>query len=541
MLEYFFSNHLLVLLAIIFLGYTVGLISVKGIALGNSACLFVAIGAGALGFELPPIVTSLGIVFFVYSVGLQAGPQFFHLFGRRGLKYSVLAFFTVSIGAITAIVLAIPFHMETSMAVGAFAGAMTSTPALASAINAIQTYLPGTGGMASVSYAVTYPFGLISEMLFVQLVPRLFFKRIRTEREHEVKEREKRDFITGQYRLTNSNLAGKTVQQLGLHKICRVNLTRYMRGDKINLCLPDTRLEFGDIVVAVGTQAELDKFRLLFGEEVSVEVPLHAGFEIRDIFVSGPQVIGNSLRELKLRETYGITLSRLYRGDVAITPTGNVELETGDLIRVVGSRDNIERFIAVAGSEKRRLDDTNILILSLGMLMGALLGEIPVRIGDVTFKLGIAGGALIVALVISHFGKIGRWSVRVPNATKFFLRDLGLILFLSGVGVKAGNELMAMTGHRHIPEIFVLGVLISLVSIFASFFMVHKVMGVSMIQSLGALCGAKTSGASLGVLIKTLDDESPSITYAAVYPVSVIALTIFGQILVLIGMGILKS
>jgi putative transport protein len=540
MLEYFLNNQLLVLLTIILLGYTVGLIKIRGIALGNSACLFVAIGAGVIGADIPPIVTSLGIVFFVYSVGLQAGPQFFHLFGRRGLKYSVLALFTVSIGAATALLLAIPFHINISVAVGVFAGAMTSTPALASAINTIHTYLPGQSALTSVSYAIAYPFGLVSEMLFVQIVPKIFHRRLREEKEEHTREMAKRGLLVRQYRLTNSNLANKTVEELNLHKICKVNLTRYMRGEKINLCLPDTRLELGDIVVAVGTQHELDKFKILFGEEAHVEVPLQAGFEIRDIFVSGSEIAGRPLKESRLRETYGITVSRLYRGDVAITPTGEVVLEVGDFIRVVGAHDNIERFLSVAGSEKRRLDDTNILILALGMLLGVLLGELPVQIGNFTFKLGTAGGVLLTALILSHFGKIGRWSVRVPNATKFFLRDLGLVFFLIGVGVKAGHELSAIKGEYNVLSIFALGVAISLVSIFASFYLIHNVFRTPLIQSLGALCGAKTSGPSLGVLVKTLDDESPAIAYAAVYPVSIIMLTVFGQILVLMGMGILK-
>ncbi len=540
MLQAFLDNQIFVLLVTIFLGYGLGHIKIKGISLGNSACLFVAVGAGALGAQMSPVITNLGIIFFVYAIGLQAGPQFFRLFGRRGVKFTALAIFTVCAGAAAALLLARPLGLGTSIAAGAFAGAMTSTPALASAINTIENYLPHASGLASVSYAIAYPFGLLSEILFVQIVPRIYRKKITEEREKEAGEREKYHFATRQYRLTNSNLTGKTIEELDIHKFCRVNLTRYKHGNDIHACLPETHFELNDIVVAVGTPAELEKFRILVGEEIEAELPRQAGFEIKDIFVSSSQVAGKHLRDLKLPETYGVTVSRLYRGDIAIAPTGDAVLEIGDFIRVVGPQENVEKFIKTAGSEKRRLDDTNILILTMGMFLGALIGELPVQIGSITLKLGAAGGPLFVALILSHFGKIGKWSVRVPNATKFFLRDLGLVFFLIGVGIKAGHDLPAIVGEYNIPAIFILGAIVSILSLFASYFLVHRVFGISVSQSLGAVCGAKTSSPSLGILLKTLEDDSPAVSYAAAYPVALIALTIVGQLLVLLGMGFLK-
>lgn len=533
------NNQLLVLLAIISIGYIIGHIKVRGISFGSSACLFVAIAAGLLGAEIPSIIMSIGVIFFIYPIGLQAGAQFFRQFHRRGLKFAALALFTVSAGALTALLLAIPLKVDIASAAGIFAGAMTSTPALASAINAIQTYLPGHSGQASLGYAVAYPFGLISEMLFVQLVPKIFSKRVSADREREAKEREARGFKSRSFKLTNINLTGKSLDELDIHNMAHVNLTRFKRGEHVTLCAPDTKFELGDIVVAVGQTAELEKFRILFGEDMGQELPPPGFMAIKDLFVSSSKLAGRLLRNLKLPESYGITITRLYRGEVEITPTGGVSLEIGDMMKIIGRRENVERFIKMAGSEKRRLDDTNILILTIGMFLGALLGEVPFVVGNFSMKLGIAGGPLFVALILGHFGKIGKWSVRIPNATKIFLRELGLVLFLVGIGVKTGHEMISSMGQNSLLSFVVLGAAVSLVSLFGSYLLVHKVFGIPIAASLGAVCGSKTSSPSLGVLIKTLDDDSPAVTYAAVYPVAIIMLTFVGQLFVWIGTALL--
>lgn len=540
MLTQILAHQLLALLVIIFLGYAIGHIKIKEISLGNSACLFVAIAAGALGAHLSPIVANLGIVFFVYAIGLLAGPQFFRLFHRRGIKYAMMGLFTVVVAGIIAILIAKLLHIDTGMAVGAFSGAMTSTPTLAAATDAIERYLPGDAGTVSIGYAITYPFGLIIQILFVQMIANFYKKKIEEERIKETKEKEKFGFKTRKYRLTNVNLVGKKISDLNLHTICHVNLTRFLRGDQIYQCLPDTVFEAGDVILAVGTPSELNKFKVLTGEEVDVEVPTGGKFESRNIFVSGPNVVGKLLRELKLRETFGITVSRIYRGDVAITPAGDSVLEVGDSIRIIGTLENINRFTKVAGSEKRKLDDTNILILSLGMLFGVLLGEIPVQVGTFTFKLGLAGGPLIVALLLSHFGRIGRWPTRVPNATKFFLRDIGLVFFLTGVGVQAGQKITDILHQQNLLGVILLGLAIVIITMTLAFIIVNKIFTIPIASSLGAICGAITSTPSLGILMRSLEDDAPAISYAAVYPVATILLTVFGQILVFAGMLILQ-
>ncbi len=540
MINSIIHNELIILLTIVLLGYLIGRIKFFGISLGPSACLFVAIAAGILGFKTHQIITNLGIIFFVYSIGIQAGPQFLKLFKSKGIKYSILGLFTVLFGTAVTIGFASLLHLDTAAAVGVFAGSFTSTPALASAIDAIKNYLPGDSGSASLGYAIAYPFGLIGQIFLVQLAPKFFSKQIQEEKKLDDIEKTQQGLTTKTYILKNNNLAGKTIEELQLHSLCKVNVSRFIRNGKTHLCLPNIKLEFNDIVVAVGTDEELHKFKLLFGEEADSYIPLKGDIKVRNIFVSGSEITGKSLKKLKLRETYGINVTRIYRGDIAIPPTGNMSLEIGDSIRIIGTKENINKFIKIAGSEKRRLDDTNILILAFGMLLGAIIGEIPLVIGKYTFKLGIAGGPLLTALVLSHFGRIGKWSVRLPNATKFFLRDMGLVFFLTGIGTNAGYTLPSIIEKQNILPIVILGALVSTITLITSFLLIYKLLRVPILQSLGAMCGATTSSPSLGTLVKTVDSDSPVLSYAAVYPISIILLTIFGQFFVVISLGILK-
>ena len=381
---------------------------------------------------------------------------------------------------------------------------------------------------------------MIGQIFLVQLAPKFFSKQIQEEKKLDDIEKTQQGLTTKTYILKNNNLAGKTIEELQLHSLCKVNVSRFIRNGKTHLCLPNIKLEFNDIVVAVGTDEELHKFKLLFGEEADSYIPLKGDIKVRNIFVSGSEITGKSLKKLKLRETYGINVTRIYRGDIAIPPTGNMSLEIGDSIRIIGTKENINKFIKIAGSEKRRLDDTNILILAFGMLLGAIIGEIPLVIGKYTFKLGIAGGPLLIALVLSHFGRIGKWSVRLPNATKFFLRDMGLVFFLTGIGTNAGYTLPSIIEKQNILPIVILGALVSTITLITSFLLIYKLLRVPILQSLGAMCGATTSSPSLGTLVKTVDSDSPVLSYAAVYPISIILLTIFGQFFVVISLGILK-
>ena len=535
MLESIFSNELLTLVLIIAVGCAVGLIRIGGVSLGSSAALFVAIAAGALGAHLPDIVLKIGIAFFLYAVGIQAGPRFFRVFGKYGIRYAVISIVTVGVAAASTILLSMLFHLDEGTASGMFAGAVTSTPALASAIDTLREQLSPTVALAPVSYAIAYPFGLVSEILFVQIVPRLFKTKIANEKEKGREERMLHEFVTKRYRLTNPNLAGRKLEELGIHSIAPVNITRYKRGDEVHLCRPETVFELGDVVVVVGRREDLRKFGIVFGDEVNIDVPLGSEIDVRDVYITNSRFAGKTLTELDLGGVYNVTLTRIYRGDVPIPPTGSTSLEVGDLVRVVGEKEVVDNFVKLVGSEKKRLDDTNIAVIMFGMIIGIIIGSISLEVGKFSIKLGFAGGILITAIFMGHFGKIFVWSTRMSNAAKTLLREIGLVFFLSSVGVKAGSQIASGdTTHGYMLKIFLVGSLISVISISTAFIISYGLLKKRLLAALGAICGAKTSGASLGALINTVEDESPSLFYASTYPVSVIVLPLFAELIVML-------
>lgn len=523
----FFQNELLVIFGAIFIGYLVGLISVRGISLGNSACLFVALIFGAFGATVSPIIGNIGIILFVYSVGLQAGPRFFSMFKRRGIRFAIIGLVPPLTAVIVTIIVKYIFNFDITMSSGVMAGAMTSTPALAAAIDTLKTIGIDSTGAASLGYALAYPFGIVGIVLFVQIAPKVFA----SHEELQAIDKKESKIVMKEFKITNLNLDGKVFKDLNLHELVRSNITRIKHGDMITMITPDTVLHIGDILLAVGEKEELEKFKTILGEEVEARIAKATHIQVRDIFVSNKSIIDKTLRELAITSRFGIVITRLRRNDLEFIPTGDCVLEHGDLIRIVGDVEAVKSFQEFAGANEKSLDETNILLLSLGLVAGVLIGLIPVKIGHVNFKLGLAGGPLFVALLISHFGRIGPYNVRVPNAAKFILRELGLVFFLVGVGVTAGAQLMNIKGGTMLLAILG-GAMIKITAISTTFIIAYKFFKFPIDVSLGTVCGGLTSTPALGALTRRFEGTNGPVAYASVYPVALIAITLFSQFFV---------
>jgi putative transport protein len=527
MLQQLVSHPVASLFLIVALGTALGNLRIAGMSLGASGVLFVALLFGHLGVEVPRDVQDLGIILFVYAVGLQAGPRFFNQFKRRGLAFAGIGIIVVAAGAALTWLATRLFGIDPALAVGMYAGAMTSTPALAAAMDAAGK------ATVSVGYGIAYPFGVIGVVLFVQLLPRLL--RVDLAREEEkvrLSEPQGAQVRRRQFRVTNPACIGRTLGELNLHRMIQVNVTRISREDKVQPVRPETRLEQGDILLAVGREEELGKLKLIIGEETGGEDLLKAHEVVsRDVFVSSSGMTGRNIASLGIFEHYGVVLTRVFREDLELVPTGRFVLEVGDSVRVTGSKEDCERFVAAAGQQEKRIHETNILALSLGIFAGVLLGywSFPLP-GGTSFRLGLAGGPLLVALVLGHFGRIGSLNIRIPRGARYIMSQLGLVLFLAGAGTAAGSSLTGVLSASG-WSLFAAGALITLGASAAGFLAGRYLLGFDFLSVLGVICGGMTSTPALGTIADLTESRLPLMAYTAVYPVALITITVVCQFL----------
>lgn len=528
MFEQALQHPVSVFFLIVALGSGLGKIRISNISLGTSGVLFTGLLFGHLGFELPEAFQSLGIILFVYAVGLQAGPRFFNLFRRAGLTFAKIGIIVVLSGAAAAWGLTTLLGLDPSLGVGLFAGALTSTPGLAAAMDAAGDPAVGVG------YGLAYPFGVIGVVLFIQLIPRVLGIDLKSE---EIKASEEETRLTRitrrQFRVTNPACVGKTLADLNIRGICKVTITRVKKDDQVMSAAGDRRLEMDDVIMAVGTREELDKLNLVVGEEVSEESMMDSGLVIaRDVMVSNREITGKTLRELRLNSRHRIVVSRIFRENLTFTPDADFLVEVGDSMRVIGDREDVEKFVAFAGQEEKRVHETNIAVLAFGISLGVLLANYEfVLPGGIVFRLGLAGGPLFVSLVLAHFGRIGKLNIRTPRGARHFMQQLGLVMFLAGAGISAGGSMAGVVQESGL-QILAAAAVVTVVSCLAGLISARWVFRQNFLTVLGSITGAMTSTPALGAISDLTGRSEPFLAYSAVYPVALILMTICCQVLV---------
>jgi putative transport protein len=529
-----FAEEMLVLFAILVIGSWIGQITVRGINLGSVGVLFTAMVFGHFQYGVPQAVTELGLLLFVYAVGLQAGPRFFRSFQRNGLQAIIIAAAMVSAGALAIIGVTIWFDLPYQLAAGLFTGALTNTPALAAAIGAIERVASGAAGEVSAGYGIAYPFAMVSVVLLVQFLPRLLRRDLHAEAQRWQVEHaaETPGLEARQYRITNPNCDGKMVRQVNPHRMSLVNISRIKRDGQVFAAMPDAILQLGDIVMVVGSADELEKMPLLLGEETHERMDVNANVLSVDVDVTEVSLTGKKLAQMRAWEQYTVVITRIRRQGLEITPTGNVSLELGDNIRVVGEKRAVEEFVKLVHGSPRRVDETNMLPFLTGLLLGILLGAIPINMPNgIELRLGSAGGAFIVSLLVGHFGGIGPLRLYVPNAARNLARELGLILFLAGAGINAGTQftqILAEYGWR----LLVGGALVTVVTVLTGLVLMYRVYRMNLLAILGSLTAGMTNPPGLQAVSAQIDSELPVMSYASLYPLALIFKIIVVQLLV---------
>lgn len=530
---------MLVLFSILALGSWLGQLSVRRVSLGSAGVFFVALVFGHFGFTVPKAIMELGLLLFVYAVGLQAGPSFFRTFRRQGSQFAIIGIVTVTAGALATVVIARGMRLPYDLAAGLFTGALTNTPALAAAVDAVSRIDPQRSATVAVGYGIAYPFSLIGIVLLVQALPAMLRRDVRAEEKRwlQSQQAERLALQVKQYLISNPNCEGKLLRELNPHRMSRVNISRVRQGDRVFAATPEVVLHQGDIVMVVGPEDELAKMRLLLGEETQVPMDVNTNVASVDVEVTESSLVGKTLASLKVWERYTVVITRIRRQGIEITPAGSSTLEMGDTLRVVGERSSVAQFVQLASRDSRRVDETNMVPFLIGLVLGILLGAIPFRLPNgMVLKLGAAGGAFLVSLLVGHFGHIGPFRMYVPPAARNLSRELGLMLFLAGAGTTAGAPLWSVVRQQGF-SLFLAGAAITIVAVIAGLTVMLKVYRMDILGTLGALCAGMTNPPGLAAANAQAETDLPALIYASIFPVALIFKIIMAQVLVTVLSG----
>lgn len=521
-IDILFSNKLFALFAVVALGLLVGRVEVAKLSLGSSGVIFSALLMGHLGYGVPAGVGSLGLVLFIYSVGIGAGPSFFSSFARSGVQLAKLTLLVVLIAVVTVAIASSIGGIPIELAAGIFAGSLTSTPALAAALDSVA----GTKSLISVGYGVAYPAGVIGIVLFVQLLPRLLRLNLVEEGKRQGRAEERYRVVRLGVRVTNPALFGKAIisPRAEILSSFGFKVTRQMVQGLLVPITHESTFEEGQVLLIVGDARNADAVVDYFGESFDSK-GWHDDelVSTRETFVvTASQVVGKTLAELDLFNMLGVLITRIRRTGGEFVPVGTSTLEYADQVTVVGSAESLASFSQFVGHREKALQETDLYSLAGGVLLGIFVGLIPLSLpGTKPIHLGLAGGTLVVALLLGHFGRIGRIVGRVPLAAQQVLREVGLLLFLAEAGVDAGGLFVAIV-QQYGVVLFLVAILTTVMPLVIGYAIARSVIRIPVLETLGGLCGAMTSTPALGVMANTVDSTVPMVSYATAYPVALV-------------------
>ena len=543
-IELLAGNQIILLFTVIGLGYLIGSIRIAGFSLGVAAVLFVGMAFGAIDgrLALPEYIYIIGLVLFVYAIGIQSGTGFFASFRKRGLRSNAVAVAILVAAAVLAVVLKDAMKLSAPSIAGLFCGALTNTPALAATVETIGNIsraMPAPDASLAlkspvVTYGLAYPFGVLGVIIWFFLFVKIFKIDFAKEEAERSRESGIGAIVSLTFRVTNPAIVGKRVSEvIGLLGEPGFALRRVKKGDAVSVASLDAVLSAGDLIVAVGSAGALERARVLFGEQSREHLPEEPGrISYRRIFVSNREVIGKTIRELDLHTRFEATVTRLRRGDVDFVPSLDTVLESGDRIRVVSRTENLETISKFFGDSIRSISETDFLSLSLGVVLGVFLGMIPLPLPNgMTFRLGFAGGPLIVGLILGKLERTGPIIWGMPFTSNLVLRQVGLVFFLAAIGTKAGpgfGETFRSGGWGLIAA----GALITSMVAVVSILVAYKLLKLPMSAVMGLVSGMHTQPACLAYANQQAGNELPNVWYAAVYPASMIAKIILAQIIV---------
>ena len=538
--------HSIVVLALaITVGITLGAkLKFKGITLGITWILFCAIACSHFGMTLDPMVESFakdfGLILFVYSIGLQVGPSFFSSFGKGGLSLNMLAASIVLLGCVTAYVIHLVSGVDIATMTGVLFGAVTNTPGLGAAEQTFQDIAGVANPDIASGYAMSYPLGVVG-IIFSLLLLRWIFRIQLDKEEEQVKAEKGEEPQIAHYdlELTNPQVEGLRVRDLKLLTHIAIIVSRIIDKDG-NEYMPDaeTILHVGDQVRFVTDQTN-ERTILLLGQEKEVAweaLEKNVHLVSKHIIVTKPTFNGKRIMDLKIRDAFTITITRIRRAGIELLATPELRLQMGDRLTVVGEQEAVDKMAVKFGNSTKKLDAPNLASLFFGIVLGVVFGSLPIMLPGLSqpFKLGLAGGSLIVAILIGAFGTKWHMVTYTTTSANLMIREIGIALFLAAVGFGAGKSFIpTLVGGGYVWIGY--GVLITLIPLLIIGFIARKGLKLDYFTLMGLIAGSTTDPPALAYATSQSSvNDRAAVAYSTVYPLTMFLRVLTGQLMILL-------
>ena len=544
--EQTFVQAILVIALICSVGLALGQIKVGGISLGVTFVFFAGIIAGHFGIRLNPdmlaMLQNFGLILFIYALGVQVGPGFFSSFKQGGIKLNLLAVILLVAGTAFALLTHWITGISTGDMMGLLSGAVTNTPMLGAAQQALLQMDPdnieGANNMA-MACAVGYPFGLIGMILCVILLRKLIGKKGGRSQDTS----SDNTFIA-EYQVSNPAIFGRTIMEIRRNAECHFVISRVWKDGKVIIPTSETVIEKNEHLLVISGKSDVERIKTLFGHKEDIdwnkkEIDWNAidnQLVSRKVLVTKPELNGIKLGSLKLRNSYGINITRVNRAGIDLLPSRSLRLQLGDKLTIVGEERAIENVSTRLGNQSKELGNPNLFAIFIGIVLGLVLGSIPFSFPGMSMpvKLGIAGGPIIVGLLMGAFGPRMHLSIYMSRSANLMLRQLGLTIYLAGLGLGAGAGFFETVFTAEGLKWVLISLILAIVPVLLTAFIAGKFFKTEYADNVGMLCGAMANPFALDFADPNGEGEDPAVAYATVYPASIFLRVISVQIIMLI-------
>ena len=545
--QHTFIQAILVVCAICATGLALGKIKIFGISLGATFVFFAGIMAGHFDLSVNPemlaALQNFGLILFIYALGVQVGPGFFASFKKGGFKLNMLATLVMLVGTIGMLIIHWITGIGLADMMGLFSGAVTNTPMLGAAQQTLLQMEPDNIEAANnmaMACAVGYPFGLVGVIVCIAILQKILSGKRKTKSETSNSDN---TFIT-EHIVTNSAIFGKSIQEIRLNADCQFVISRIWKDGKVIIPTGETIIEENEHILVISSKKDVDSISNIFGPQENVDWnkkdidwnAIDNQLVSKKILVTKPEINGTKLGDLRLRNSFGINITRVNRAGIDLLPSRNLRLQLGDRVIIVGEVRSVENAERILGNEAKQLRTPNLTSVFIGIVVGLVLGSIPFAVPGMSMpvKLGIAGGPIIVGILMGAFGPRLHLATYMSQSANLMLRQLGLTIYLAGLGLSAGagffETVMSMQGLKWVA----ISCILAIVPVLIVGLITSKIFKTDYAKNVGMLCGSMANPIALNYANITAESDEPAVAYATVYPITIFLRVISAQIVMLL-------